>query len=102
MLLASDAGRRVLDSWPQYQRSVVLDSLGRPHVHLDVFRRAACCRLVDSWQWLRSLRTDDEQPLLGGFGMHATNLATAAANADKLQHHGQLDGQCRHELLLQA
>jgi hypothetical protein len=40
MLLASDAGRRVLDSWPQYQRSVVLDNLGRPHVHLDVFRRA--------------------------------------------------------------
>ena len=40
MLLGSDAGRRVLSSWPQYQGSVVLDNLGRPHVHLDVFRCA--------------------------------------------------------------
>lgn len=39
LLLASEAGRAQLETWPQYSCSIVLDHLStKPQVHLDVFR----------------------------------------------------------------
>lgn len=41
MLLATEAGRAQLGTWPQYSRSIVLGrGSPQPQVHLDVFRRA--------------------------------------------------------------
>ena len=58
MLLASDAGRRVLNSWPQYQGCVVLDNLGRPHVHLDVFR----CRWTELLPFIDAGHSPNSRP----------------------------------------
>jgi hypothetical protein len=37
-VLGSAAGRHMLESWPQYQRAIVNDASGKPHMHLGVLQ----------------------------------------------------------------